>query len=89
MGNGYPRSFICFAKHPREHDGEGEEDRPPTVHLPYVAGVSEQYELIAVLICYDQVFWKSVRLTDRFHLSCQKLLAIIAWWTRMYAISWF
>ena len=28
MGNGY-------------HDGEGEEDRPPTVHLPYVAGMSE------------------------------------------------
>ena len=43
MGNDYPRSFICSAsaaRPPREHDGErAEEERPPTVHLPYVAGV--------------------------------------------------
>ena len=25
-----------------EYDGEREEERPPTVHLPYIAGVSEQ-----------------------------------------------
>ena len=45
MGNGYPRSFIRSAsvpRPPREHDGETEEERPPTVHLPYVAGVSER-----------------------------------------------
>ena len=44
-GNGYPRSFIRSAsasKPPREHDGEREEERPPTVHLPYVASVSER-----------------------------------------------
>ena len=44
-GNGYPRSFVCFAsaaKPPREHDGKGEEDKPSTVHFPYVAGVSER-----------------------------------------------
>ena len=43
--SGYPHSFIrctSVAKPPREHDREGKEDRPPTVHLPYVAGVSEQ-----------------------------------------------
>ena len=42
MGNVYPRSFIrsaSAAKLPREHDGEREGDRSPTVHLPYVAGV--------------------------------------------------
>ena len=32
-GNGYPHSFISTANPPREHDEEGEEDRPPTVHL--------------------------------------------------------
>ena len=45
MGNGYPRSFIrsaSAAKPPRERDEEREEERPPTVHLPYIAGVSEQ-----------------------------------------------
>ena len=45
MGNGYPRSFIRSAsvpRPPRERDGETEEERPPTVHLPYVAGVSER-----------------------------------------------
>ena len=45
MGDGYLRSFICSAsvpRPPREHDGETEEERPPTVHLPYVAGVSER-----------------------------------------------
>ena len=45
MENGYPHSFIrsaSAAKPPREHDGEKEEDRPPTVHLPYIGGVSEQ-----------------------------------------------
>ena len=44
MGNGYLCSFIhsvSAAKPLREHDGEREEERPPTVHLPYVAGVSE------------------------------------------------
>ena len=44
MGNGYPRSFVCFAsatKPPRKHDGKGEEDKPSTVHLTYVAGGSE------------------------------------------------
>ena len=42
MWNGYPRSFIRSAASPREHNGEREEERPPTVHLPYVAGVSER-----------------------------------------------
>ena len=45
MGSGFPRSFICSAsaaKLPVEHDREREEERPPTVHLPYVAGVSER-----------------------------------------------
>ena len=44
-GNGYPQSFIhsaSAAKAPREHDGEREEERPPIVHLPYIAGVSER-----------------------------------------------
>ena len=45
MGNSYPRSFIrsaSAAKPLREHDGEEEEDRPSTVHFPYMAGMSEQ-----------------------------------------------
>ena len=42
MGNGYPWFFIRSASAAREHDGEMEEERPPTVHLPYVAGVSER-----------------------------------------------
>ena len=45
IGNGYPHSFICSAsaaRAPREDSGEREEERPPTVHLPYVAGVSER-----------------------------------------------
>ena len=45
VGNGYLCSFIhsvSAAKPSREHDGEGEEDRPSIVHLLYVAGVSEQ-----------------------------------------------
>ena len=42
MGNG---SFICSAsasKPLRQHGKEREEEWPPTVHLPYVAGVSER-----------------------------------------------
>ena len=42
MGNRYPRSFICSAsapKAPREDKGEREEERPPAVHLPYVANL--------------------------------------------------
>ena len=40
LGNSYPCSFIRSASAARE---EGEvEERPPTVHLPYVAGVSER-----------------------------------------------
>ena len=45
MGNSYPHSYICSAsagRAPREDDGEKEEERPLTVHLPYVAGVSER-----------------------------------------------
>ena len=45
VGNGYPWSLIRSAsatKPPRERDGEREEERTPTVHLPYVAGVSER-----------------------------------------------
>ena len=45
VGNGYLCSFIrsaSTAKPPREHDGEREEERPSTVHLPYVAAISEQ-----------------------------------------------
>ena len=43
--NGYPRPFIrsaSAARPSREHDGEREEERPPTVYLPYVAGISER-----------------------------------------------
>ena len=43
IGNGYPRSFIrsaSAARPPREHDGERGVERPPTVHLPYVDGIS-------------------------------------------------
>ena len=43
MGNGYLRSFIrsaSAARPPREHNKEREEEKPPTVHLPYVAGIS-------------------------------------------------
>ena len=45
IGNSYPCSFIhsaSAARAPREDDWEREEERPPTVHLPYVAGVSER-----------------------------------------------
>ena len=45
MRNGYPRSFIRFASAAKpwgEQDGEREEDRSPTVHLFYVAGVTER-----------------------------------------------
>ena len=39
IGNGYTCSFT---KPLRKHDGEGEEDRPPTFHLPYVASMNER-----------------------------------------------
>ena len=45
VGNGYPHSFIRYAlapKVPREDEGEREEERPPTVRLPYVTGISER-----------------------------------------------
>ena len=46
MENGYPHSFISPAKPPSKHDGE-REDRPPAVHLPYVAGVSERIRWVS------------------------------------------
>ena len=49
MGNGYPRSFICSAstaRAPRENDRVSEEERPPIVHLPYIAGVSERIKRV-------------------------------------------
>ena len=49
MGNGYPHSFIrsaCVARAPRENDGKREEERPPIVHLPYIAGVSERIKRV-------------------------------------------
>ena len=45
MRNGY-QHFICsaqaIARAPREDNWEGEEERPLTVYLPYVAGISER-----------------------------------------------
>ena len=43
VGNGYPRSFgrsASAASTPRE--GDEEREKLPTVHLPYVAGVTER-----------------------------------------------
>ena len=48
-GNSYPHSFICSASAfspPRKHDGEREEEKPPTVHLTYVAGVCERIKRV-------------------------------------------
>ena len=51
MWNGYPHS-ICSAsaaRIPRKEEVEKEEERSPTVHLPYVAGISERIrKLVAI-----------------------------------------
>ena len=41
MGNGYPRSFIRSASAAKSRGRAREEERPPTVHLLYEAGISE------------------------------------------------
>ena len=60
MENGNPRTFVSAssaAKPTREHNGEGEEDRQPIVHLPCVAGVSEQISRVCkhfnITVCQD------------------------------------
>ena len=71
MGNGYPRSFIrsaSAAKPPKEHDGKREEDRP-TVHLPYVAGISERIRRV----CKDF----NIRVVFRSGLTLCSLLSRI------------